>query len=140
MKWLLALFCFTTITALSQTKEPLLERLKKTQDRLSGKFSDSIPKQELGFKANPTEPQVTIIFPLEERYGLGTIPNLMPKQQPKPPLMDANRESIVIALAQDNMPCIVPNMEFYKVMPNAGSKIVLEKPIDPGIYLHKPKS
>jgi hypothetical protein len=139
MKLLLSLLCFTTITASSQTKEPLLEKLKKTQDRLSGKLSNTIPNQGVGINRDQ-KPRVTIIIPETKKSGPGTIPNLAERYQFKPPIMNANRESMVIALPQDNMPCIVPNMDFWKVMPNAGNKVVLEKPIDPGIYLNKPKS
>lgn len=144
MKLLLSLLCFTTITAFSQTTEPLLEKLKKTQERLSGKFSDTLPNQSKELNGRITKdrkkPQVTIINPKQEKNGLGAIPNFMPRQQQKLPIMDINQESMVMVLPQDNMPCVVPNMELFKTMPNAGSKNILEKPIDPNIYLQKPKS
>lgn len=144
MKWLVSLLCFTTITTFSQTKEPLLEKLKKTQDLLSGEFSDTIPNYEAGPNKTITkdqkQPKVTIIIPKTEKVGPGTIPNLIPRSQQKPPIMDANQKGMVITLPQDHMPCLVPNMQLFKAMPNAGNKIVLEKPIDPNIYLQKPKS
>jgi hypothetical protein len=145
MKWVLSLFCFISIAAFSQTKEPLLKKLKETQDRLSGKLSDTIPYREFGqgpsaITEDQKKPRVTIIIPREEKNGPGTIPNAIPRSQHKPLIMDGNQESVVMALPQDNMPCVVPNMELYKVMPNAAGKIMLEKPIDPGIYLQKPKS
>jgi hypothetical protein len=140
MKWLLSILCLTTITAFCQTKEPLLEKLKKTQDRLSGKLSDTMPNQGIGLNRDQKKPRMTIIIPETKKSSPGTIPNLMERYQYKPPVMDANQESMVIALPQDNMPCIVPNMGFWKAMPNAGNKTILEKAIDPGIYLNKPKS
>jgi len=144
MKWLLSFLCFTSITAFSQTKESLLEKLKKTQERLSG----TLPNQEVYLNQriqgpsiikDPEKPQVTIIIPETEKVGPGSIPNLM-RLKNKPSIINVNQESMVIALAQDNMPCIVPNMEFWKAMPNASNNIILEKPIDRGIYLNRPKS
>ena len=124
MKWLLSLFCFIPMAAFSQTKEPLLKKLKETQDRLSGKLSDTIPYREFGQKPlartkDQQKPRVTIIIPSEEKNGPGTIPNLIPRSQHKPLIMGANQESIVMALPQDNMPCIVPNTKDIAQMPNA---------------------
>ena len=42
------------------------------------------------------------------------------------------------SLPPGNMPCIVPNMNLFRAMPNAGSLALLEHPTDPGIYLNKP--
>ena len=39
----------------------------------------------------------------------------------------------IYELPQDRMPCIVPNMELHRQMPNWGGEL-LEKPIDPEIY------
>jgi len=128
MKWLLSFLCFTSITAFSQTKEPLLEKLKKTQERLNG----TLPDQK--------NPQVTIIIPETEKFGPGAIPNSGARLQYNQSIINSNQKSMVIALPQDNMPCVVPNMAFWKAMPNASNKIILEKPIDRGIYLNKPKS
>ena len=149
MKWLLSFLCFTGITAFSQTKEPLLEKLKKTQERLSGTLPSTIPNQGVDINRrvqrpsiiikDQKKPQVTIIILETEKIGPGSIPNLM-RFKKKPSIINVNREGMVIALPQDNMPCIVPNMAFWKAMPNASNKTILEKPIDRGIYLNKPKS
>ena len=155
MKWLLSLLCFTTITAFSQADKPLLEKLKKTQERLKGSSPNTIPNQGLGLEQRIQRPsniqgqkshQLTIIPPMTimppktERRRPGSIPNVSPQFQYKPRIIDANEQRIVIALSQDNMPCIVPNMKLVKAMPNAGDKSMLERPTDPGIYLQKPKS
>jgi hypothetical protein len=124
MKWLLTFLCFISITAFSQGRnQPLMEKLKKTQERLSGK----------------------VIFPEQaEKVTPKAKPNLTPgdsyKRLQPPPVMNPDRQIAVIILKQDNMPCLVPNMEFWKKMPNAGGKTLLERPIDPGIYLNKRKS
>jgi hypothetical protein len=123
MKWLLPLFCFTTISAFSQTKELLLKKLKETQDRLSGKVI--IPKQVEKVTPKPKS-NLTSNHPYK---------NLQTSL-----IINASQQTALIILKQDNMPCLVPNMEFWKTMPNAGGKALLEKPIDPGIYLQKPKS
>ena len=39
----------------------------------------------------------------------------------------------IYELPVDRMPCIVPNMELYRQMPNRGQEL-LERPIDPNIY------
>ena len=149
MKWLFSLLCFTTITAFSQTNKPLLEKLKKTQEQLRGKLPDAIPNQALGLNEKVQRPsiidgqkkrQLAITNPNAERLAPGRIPNATWRFQNKPRILDANEQSMVITLSQDNMPCLVPNMEFWKVMPNAGNKAMLQRPIDPGIYLQKPKS
>ena len=44
------------------------------------------------------------------------------------------------SLPPGSMPCIVPNMNLFKAMPNVGSLALLENPTDPGIYLRKPNS
>jgi hypothetical protein len=149
MKGLLFLLCFTTISAFSQTTKPLLEKLKKTQEQLRGTLPDVIPNQEPDLDqrtqrqlavTGQKKPQLTIISPRIERPGQGRIPNLIPRFSYKPRIIVANEQTMVIALPQDNMPCLVPNMEFWKKMPNAGNKIVLEEPIDRDIYLYSPKS
>jgi hypothetical protein len=48
--------------------------------------------------------------------------------------IDSNKLGIVYALPLDNMPCIVPDMEAHRTMPNAGNKGMLKNPVDPGIY------
>ena len=149
MKWLLSLLCFISISAFSQTDKPLLEKLKITQEQLKGRLPDAIPNQGLGLDQRIQRPsitngqkksQLTIISPKTERLAPGSMPNLKPLSQYKPRIIDANEQSMVIALPQDNMPCLVPNMKLFKAMPNAGNKSMLEIPSDPDIYLQKPKS
>ena len=128
MKWLLSLVCFTTVTAFPQTDRPLLEKLKKTQEQLRGTLPDAIPNPGLGLNQRT------------EKIAPGRTPNLIPQFQYKPRIIDANDQSMVIALPQDNMPCLVPNTKIFKAIPNAGNKGMLEMPGDPGIYLQRPKS
>ena len=128
MKWLLSLLCFTTVTAFSQTDKPLLEKLKKNQEQLRGTLPHAIPNPGLGLNQRT------------EKIAPGSTPNLIPRFQYKPLIIDANDKSMVIALPQDNMPCLVPNMKIFKAMPNAGNKDMLEMSSDPGIYLQRPKS
>ena len=115
MKWLLSLLCFTTVTAFSQTDKPLLEKLKKTQEQLNGRLTDAIPNQGLGLDQRiqrpsiingQKKPQLTIISPKTERLAPGSIPNLTPRSQYKPRIIDANEQSMVVTLPQDNMPCL----------------------------------
>jgi len=44
-----------------------------------------------------------------------------------------SRLGAIYELPQDRMPCIVPNMEMYRQMPNSGQEL-LNRPIDPQIY------
>ena len=64
------------------------------------------------------------------------IQGLNPRQD-KIELNENMRERTVITLRQDNMPCIVPNMKLLKAMPNIGNIAMLEKAIDPRIYIPK---
>ena len=128
MKWLLSLLCFTTVTAFSQTDKPLSEKLKKTQEQLRGTLPDAIPNPGLGLNQRT------------EKIVPGRTPNLIQQFQYKPRIIDVNDQSMVIALPQDNMPCLVPNTKIFKAIPNAGNKGLLEMPSDPGIYLQRPKS
>src|SRR5688572_24132464 len=100
MKWLLSFLCFTTISVFSQTKEPLLKKLKETQERLSGKVI--IPKQVEKVTPKPKSNQTS---------------NYSYKKLQTPLVIDASQQTALIILKQDNMPCIVPNMEFWKAMP-----------------------
>ena len=147
MKWLLSVLCFTTVTAFSQTDKPLLEKLKKTQENLKGKSPDAIPNPGLGLDQRIQkppiaykDPQSIIIYPKKERPAAGSIPNAMSQFQYKPRIIAANEQSMVIALPQDNMPCLVPNMKLYKAIPNAGNKSMLQNPNDADSYLQKPGS
>lgn len=52
-------------------------------------------------------------------------------------LLDSNSTRKIVRLPVDNMPCIVPNMHLLKAMPNAGDSLLLKRPVDPGIYVHR---
>ena len=137
MKWLLCFLCFTTITVFSQTnKESLIEKLKKTEEKLGR----STPG--LNHKSLQLPPSVNSKKP--GRTSPGSLPNaetgLNYKRLQWPSIINSNQQSIVIALPQDHMPCIVPNMSLFRVMPNAGNRSIIQKPVDPDIYLQRPKS
>ncbi len=127
MKWMYLLICFISISAFGQSdNKSVLDKLKKT-DRLINKPNPGINKPNHGInKPNPGNFQRGIIV---HRFN--------PDQQGI--IIPDNRERVVIALRQDNMPCIVPNMNLFKIMPNACSIAMLQNPTMPGIYLQKIK-
>jgi len=132
MKWLLSLLCFTTITAFSQADKPLLEKLKTTQERLKGKSFDNIPNPgvELYPRAKKTSvhtgenilPPLTLVVPETGRPGAGEIPNAATRSAAKPRVINGNEQSMVLALPQDNMPCLAPDMSQFN-MPVMGKEI-----------------
>ena len=149
MKWLLPLLCFVSISAFSQTDKPLLEKLKTTQEQLKGKSFDDIPKPEVELyprvKKQPVHtgenifPPLTVV-PETGTPGPGKIPNAARIYPPKPRVIGGNRESMVLALPQDNMPCIVPNMKLWKSMPVASDNTIAENQKPYRVPQPKPKS
>jgi hypothetical protein len=113
MKWIFLLACFASATAYGQlNKNSVLEKLKST-NRLMGKYySNPFPDGRISQNQ----------FNSNKRAIINTI-----------------GERAVIVLPQDNMPCIRPDMRFFKVMPNIGSLALLEHPSDPGIYVNRRK-
>ncbi len=144
MKWLLSLLCFTTISAFSQVDNPLLEKLKTTKERLKGKSPNNIPNPGLDFQLQGKKPfpntnpplayvvpnernQLNPIVPESERTGRpGKIPNAARSSDFKPQVIAGNEEIMVLALPQDNMPCIVPNMKLFKPMPGVNDRAIAE--------------
>ena len=109
MKWILLLICFVTTAAFSQVDEnSILEKLKKT-DKLMGRDND-----------NNFQPKLRTLTPMQSETT------------------QRNNKLAVTSLPLGNMPCIMPDMNLFKTMPNVGSIAMLEHPTDPGIYLNKP--
>src|SRR5215216_817848 len=107
MKLTFLLACFISTTAFSQlNNKSVLDKLKQT-DRL-------INKPVLD-KLEQTEHLIT--KPNSGNLQRGTIVHRF-KQNQKKIIIPENRERVVTALRQDNMPCIVPNMDLFKAMPN----------------------
>src|SRR3990170_4306088 len=52
-------------------------------------------------------------------------------------IIQRDDERTLISLPLDNMPCVVPNMNLFRAMPNVGSIAILQNPVDPGIYIPK---
>jgi len=73
--------------------------------------------------------------------GRNNYNNFQPKLKTLPPTqsetLQSNKERAVTS-PPGKMPCILPDMNLFKTMPNAGSIAMLEHPTDPGIYLNKP--
>jgi hypothetical protein len=135
MKWLLSVLCLLSISAFSQTNKPLLEKLKTTQEQLKGKSFDDIPNPALDFQLQTKKPSVrngenilppTLIVPETGIPGPGNIPNAARMPNAKPRVIGGNMESMVLALPQDNMPCVVPNMKLFKSMPVVNDKTIAE--------------
>lgn len=127
MKWMYLLICFISTSAFSQSNnKSVLDKLKQT-DRLINKTNPVIDKPNPGINK-----------PGSGNFQRDTIVHRFNQNQQKIIIPD-NIERVVIALRQDNMPCIVPNMNLFKTMPNVGSIAMLQNPIDPDIYLHKIK-
>ena len=150
MKWLLSLLCFISISAFSQTDKPLLEKLKTTQEQLKGKSFDDIPNPALDFQRRTKKPPVrtgenilpplTLGVPETGIPGPGKIPNAARRSDSKPRVTMGNVESMVLALPQDNMPCIVPNMKLYRLMPGVNEKTIAENQKPYKLLQPKPKS
>src|SRR5215203_2418082 len=109
MKWVLILFCFVSTTAFGQVdNNSVLEKLKKT-DKLMG-----------GNNYNNFQPK------------LKTLPHTQSET------LQSNKEKAVTSFPPGKMPCIIPDMNLFKTMPNVGTIAMLEHPTDPEIYLNKP--
>ena len=108
MKWILLLFCLVNTTAFGQgDNNSVLEKLKKT-DKLMGRD-----------KHNSFQPKLRTFTLMQSE------------------IIQMDNERALISLPLDNMLCIVPNMNLFRTIPNAGSLALLENPTDPGIYLNK---
>jgi hypothetical protein len=59
---------------------------------------------------------------------------------PKPQVIGGNMESMVLALPQDNMPCLVPNMKLWNSMPVVSDKTIAENQKPYKVPQPKPKS
>jgi hypothetical protein len=149
MKWLLSLLCFTTVTAFSQVAKPLLDKLKITQEQLKGKSFDDIPKPEVELYPRAKKPPVhtgdnilppALVVPETGIPGPGKIPNAARMYHPKPQVIGGNVESMVLALPQDNMPCLVPNMKLWNSMPVVSDKTIAENQKPYKVPQPKPKS
>lgn len=129
MKWIFILACFTYTPAFSQlNNKSVLDKLKQTDRLINKPVLDNLnPADRLITKPNSGNLQRE---PIAHSF----------KQRQEKIIIPDNRERVVIALHQDNMPCIVPNMNLFKIMPNAGDITMLKKPIDPGIYAPIPKA
>ena len=124
MKWMYLLVCFISTAAFSQlNKKSVLDKLKET-DRLINKPVFDKLKPADGLITNPSSRNL-------QRHRF--------KQNRQEIIIPENRERVVIALRQDKMPCIVPNMKLFRTMPNIGDVAMLKHPIDPGIYGPYPK-
>src|SRR6186713_2458008 len=109
MKWIFLLICFVTTAGFSQVNEnSVLEKLKKT-DKLMGRDN-----------YNDFQPKLKTLTPMQSET------------------IQRDNERTVPSLPLGKMPCIVPNMNLFGAMPNAGSLALLEHPTDPEIYLNKP--
>lgn len=117
MKWvfILLLFAGTTSSAQVNKQKELMQKLK-LQEQLR--------------KGNPK---------LQEQLIKGNSKTTVVITNPRQGRVVTYSEQRVTTLPQDNMPCIVPNMNFYRVMPNASDSTILKYPIDPGIYVQKPR-
>jgi hypothetical protein len=123
MRWTILLVCFISTTVFGQSnKNSVLEKLKKT-DQLMGRGNPDIFQRGTVQNLNPD--RKTLYNKKKQYYGQQKI------------IIPDDRVRVVIALRQDNMPCIVPNMNFFKAMPNVGNLALLENPVDPGIYIPK---
>ena len=150
MKWLLSLLCFISVSAFSQTDKPLLEKLKTTHERLKGKSFDDIPnpgldgqlrakKLPVNIGENMRSP-LTFVVPETGRTGPGDIPNAAKHSFGEPRVIAGNEQGMVLALPQDNMPCIVPNMKLFKPMPGVTDKTIAENQKLFKLLQPKPKS
>jgi hypothetical protein len=149
MKWLLSLLCFTSITAFSQTDKPLLEKLKTTQEKLKGKSFNNIPNPGQEFQLRSKKPAqntgeinppLVFVVPEREGRGPGEIPNAITRSGANPRVIAGGEQSMVLALPQDNMPCIVPNMKSSKSMPGVNDKTIAENQKLFKLLQPKPKS
>jgi len=157
MKWLLSLLCFISASAFSQTDKPLLEKLKTTQEQLKGKSRSDIPNPGLDFrlwekKSSPnTNPPLAYVVPNErnlltpvvpesDRTGPGKIPNAVVRFGANPRVITGNEQGMVLALPQDNIPCLVPNMKSLKPMPGVSDKTIAENQKLFKLLQPKPKS
>jgi hypothetical protein len=134
MKWIFLLICFVTTIASGQADEnSTLEKLKKT-DRLMGRdnYNNSQPKLRTLIPMQSETIQRNHESVITSLQKLKTLTHMQSK------IIHRDNERALISLPLDNMSCIVPNMNLFKVMPNAGSLALLEHPTDPGIYLNKP--
>ena len=134
MKWIFLLACFVTTTASGQVDEKsVLEKLKKA-DKLFGRDN-----------YNNFQPKLGTLIPMQsetiqrnnERV-ITSLQKLKTLTHMQSEIIHRDNERALISLPLDNMPCIVPNMNLFRAMPNAGSLALLEHPTDPGIYLNKP--
>lgn len=123
MKWMYLLFCFISTTAFSQlNNKSVLDKLKQTDRLINKPVLDKLNQSNLLIQ----EPNSRH---LQRRTIVHQYQNLQEI------IIPANRERVLIALGQDNMPCIVPNMKLFKTMPNVGSIAMLQNRSDPGIFI-----
>ena len=134
MKWILLLFCFVSTIAFGQVNNnSVLEKLKKT-DRLMGRDEH-----------NSFQPKLKTLTPMKieniqrdnERVFI-PLQKLRTLTHMQGGIIQKDNERAIVSLPFDHMPCIVPNMNLFKTMPNVGSIAMLEHLTDPGIYLNKP--
>ena len=157
MKWLFSLLCFISTSAVSQTDEPLLEKLKTAQEQLKGESGGDIPNPGLDFRLWEKKPSpnnnpplayavpnernaLTPVVPESERTGPGKIPNVVVPSGAQPRVIKGNEQGMVLALPQDNMPCLVPNMKSSKPMPGVTEKSIAENQKLFKLLEPKPKS
>ena len=112
MRWLLLLAVnFVVANAIAQSQSNnLMKKLKQT-DRAMGRT-----------------------YSLRQPYVFGSP---LDNPQNTHDITAMSKEQMVKTLPQDNMPCIVPNMELFMVMPNVLNSSILRHPIDRGIYAER---
>ena len=134
MKWILFLFFFASTIAFGQVdNNSVLEKLKKT-DKLMGRDEHNSFQPKLRTltpmqNENIQSDNERVFIPLRK---LRTLTHMQSE------IIQKDDERAIVSLPFDHMPCIVPNMNLFRAMPNAGSLALLKNPTDPGIYMRKP--
>ena len=109
MKWIYILVCFISTNTFCQlNNKSVLGKLKQTDLLIHKPNSENLQRDTIVHRFNQNRQEIII---------------------------PENRERVIIALRQDNMPCIVPNMKLFNNMPNVGDIAMLQQPINPGIYV-----